>query len=161
MLAVENIDAEIETIKSRIQTLEKDRRLYVQKSQGVSRLREELDGLLGKYALSEREYLTVISDRIVDFIRSGEPKPGEAAPRYWTELAGYFEQAGGRHAKPTGKQKAPRIKTDAAEAPVLKAGRYYNPHTGITLQKIRRPTREFQEWINEYGVEAVAKWKVA
>lgn len=159
MLTVSEIDEELETIRQRISSLEKDKRLYVQKAQGVANLRPELDSLLEKYALSEREFLTVISDKVVNFVKSGEPRTGEAGPRYWTELASYFESARQIKKQPKAARNSSSAQADEDKI-VLKAGRYLNPHTGLYLNKIRRPTREFQEWIHEYGAETVSTWRL-
>lgn len=157
MGAIEQIDEEIQAIQNRIANLESSKRMYVQKSEGVTKLRSTLDKMLADHALTEREFLTIISDRIVDFVKASEPNPGETGPRFWNDLADYFEEAKVRRRKPVSARKK---KTTEAKLPPIKAGRYLNPHTGLFLVKIKRPTREFQAWIDEYGAETVMGWRV-
>lgn len=157
--SLESIDHQIRSLKGRIDSLENDKRMHVLKAQGVSKVRAKLDELLQAHDLSEREYLTVISDRIVTFIKDSEPKAGEGAPRFWTDLAEYFGAVKTRR-KAAKKESKAQTKQPKGKAPLtLKAGLYRNPHTGETLQKIKRPTREFQAWIDEYGAEVVAGWR--
>lgn len=71
------------------------------------------------------------------------------------DVAAYFRKR--KSAKKESKAQTNNAKGKAQLA--LKEGANRNPHTGDVLQKIRRPTREFQAWIDEYGAEVVADWK--
>lgn len=157
MGAIEQINEEIQAIQNRIANLESSKRMYVQKSEGVAKLRGTLDKLLAEHALTEREFFTIISDRIVTFLKASEPHQGDAGPRFWAELADYFDEAKVRRRKPVASRENKSVEM---KIPPIKAGRYLNPNTGLFLVKIKRPTREFQAWIDEYGPETVMGWRV-
>ena|SRR3990167_979370 len=152
---IEKFDEEIRAIQQRIATLEKEKRMYVQKSKGVDRVRSSFDDILKAHDLDEREFFTIMSDRIVSFVRGSEPKSGESGPRFWTELSEYFSAAKAARSK----QRKNKVIGKKTKIPVIPAGQYRNPHSDEVLVKIKRPTREFQVWIDQYGAQEVIGWR--
>lgn len=155
---IETIDAEMGALQKQIQELERRRTMHGKKMKAVGKVREQLAKLLADEGLQEAELFTIISDRIVVWLKASAPAAGQSAPSYWIELQEYFG-AQGKSVKRAPATKRSRAVPEGMPAP-LRAGLYRNPHTGASVQKIRRPPAMLASWCEQYGLEEVRSWLV-
>ena len=80
----------------------------------------------------------------------------ERPGRIYESLKKHFEKAIKKDTRKEGKKE----KVSTLPKPKLAIGRYKNPATHETIEKIKRNPRQLEDWINEYGFETVRTWKM-
>jgi len=65
-----------------------------------------------------------------------------------------------KHFEKALKKEERKDKVSSLPKPKLAVGRYKNPATHETVEKIKRNPRQLEDWINEYGFEVVRTWKI-
>lgn len=150
----QELDKEIERHKKKILELEQLKLDQDKKIEGFTEFDQTIQRLCNQMALTEAELYVSRGDQIVNWIQElgKTDKPG----RIYETLKKHFEKALKKDIRKEGKKE----KVSTLPKPKLAIGRYKNPATHETLEKIKRNPRQLDDWINEYGFETVRTWKV-
>lgn len=144
-----DIDKQIEQHQLKIQELEQLKKDHEKKLEGVKEFNDEILRLCGEKSLSESELYASRSEQIEAWLLDMSRQDAPAG--IYVNLKKHFERASARAGKK--EKKAVVVK------PKLVVGKYRNPHTDELVEKIKRNPRQLDEWINEYGLDAVKGWK--
>lgn len=146
----QELDKEIELHKKKIAELEQMKLDQEKKIEGFTEFDQTIKRLCNQMALTEAELYVSRGDQILNWIQDlgKAEKPG----RIYETLKKHFEKAL--------KKEGRKEKTSSLPKPKLPVGRYKNPATHETIEKIKRNPRQLEDWINEYGFEVVRTWKV-
>ena len=149
----QELDKEIEQHKKRIAELEQLKLDQEKKIVGFDEFDQTIRRLCNQMALTEAELYVSRGDQILDWIQNlGKTEnPG----RIYESLKKHFEKALKKESR-----KEEKEKVSSLPKPKLPVGRYKNPATHESIEKIKRNPRQLDEWINQYGFETVRTWKV-
>lgn len=150
----QELDKEIELHKKKIAELEQLKLDQEKKAEGFKEFDQTIQRLCNQMALTEAELYVSRGDQIVNWVQdlSKAEKPG----RIYDELKKHFEKVLKKETRKDGKKE----KKSSLPKPKLAVGRYKNPATLETVEKIKRNPRQLEDWIHEYGFETVRTWKV-
>lgn len=149
---VQEIDRKIEKAKEEIQKLEAERAAHAKKQEGFDAFEKKIEKVVNDYGVSREELYLSKGDEIVNWVKSLS-KLSER-PEVYNELKSYFARVIAREGT---SRKTPKAKSTG---PKLEVGTYKNPHTGETIEKIKRNPKTLDAWLEEYGFETVKGWKV-
>ncbi len=146
----QELDKEIELHKKKIAELEQLKLDQAKKIEGFNEFDQTIKRLCNLMALTEAELYVSRGDQILSWVQDlgKSEKPG----RIYEGLKKHFE----KELKKDGRKE----KVSSLPKPKLAVGRYKNPATHETIEKIKRNPRQLEDWINEYGFETVRTWKV-
>lgn len=146
----QELDKEIELHKKKIAELEQMKLDQEKKIEGFNEFDQTIKRLCNQMALTEAELYVSRGDQILNWIQDlgKAEKPG----RIYEALKKHFEKAL--------KKEGRKEKTSSLPKPKLPVGRYKNPATHETVEKIKRNPRQLEDWINEYSFEVVRTWKL-
>lgn len=147
-----DIDKEIQQHQQKILELEALKKAQEKKLAGIQEFNEYVTRLCNQNELTESELFVARSEQIEAWI-VGMGKQSNPSSIY-ANLKKHFERALNRD------NKADK-KPSSLPKPKLAIGRYKNPATNETIEKIKRNPRQLDEWIKEYGFEVVRTWKVS
>jgi hypothetical protein len=154
----QELDKEIELHKKKIAELEQLKLDQEKKIEGFTEFDQTIQRLCNQMALTEAELYVSRGDQIVDWIQnlSKAERPG----RIYETLKKHFEKEIKKESKRESRKEDVKEKTSTLPKPKLAVGRYKNPATHETIEKIKRNPRQLEDWINKYGFETVRTWKV-
>lgn len=152
----QELDKEIELHKKKIIELEQLKLDQEKKIEGFTEFDQTIQRLCNQMALTEAELYVSRGDQIVEWIQNlgKAERPG----RIYETLKKHFEKTIKKESKKESRQEG--LKEKSLPKPKLAVGRYKNPATGETLEKIKRNPRQLEDWINKYGFETVRTWKI-
>lgn len=150
----QELDKEIELHKKKIAELEQLKLDQDKKIEGFTEFEQTIKRLCNQMALTEAELYVSRGDQILTWVENmgKAEKPG----RIYETLKKHFEKAFKKDSRKEGR----KDKVSTLPKPKLPVGRYKNPATHETIEKIKRNPRQLEDWINEYGFETVRTWKV-
>jgi len=146
----QELDKEIELHKKKIAQLEQLKLDQEKKIEGFTEFDQTIKRLCNQMALTEAELYVSRGDQILAWVQdlAKAEKPG----RIYESLKKHFEKAL--------KKEERKDKVSSLPKPKLAVGRYKNPATHETVEKIKRNPRQLEDWINEYSFEVVRTWKI-
>ncbi|OUS40940.1 hypothetical protein A9R00_03480 [Oleispira antarctica] len=150
----QELDKEIEQHKKKIAELEQLKLDQDKKIVGFDEFDQTIKRLCNQMALTEAELYVSRGDQILDWIQN--LAKAENPGRIYESLKKHFE----KELKKEGRKEEKKVKVSSLPKPKLAIGRYKNPATHESIEKIKRNPRQLDEWINEYGFETVRTWKV-
>jgi hypothetical protein len=150
----QELDKEIELHKKKIVELEQLKLDQEKKIEGFTEFDQTIQRLCNQMALTEAELYVSRGDQIANWIQDlgKTERPG----RIYETLKKHFEKA----LKKDSRKEGSKEKVSTLPKPKLAVGRYKNPATHETVEKIKRNPRQLEDWINEYSFETVRTWKV-
>jgi len=150
----QEIDKEIELHKKKIAELEQLKIDQEKKIEGFTEFDQTIKRLCNQMALTEAELYVSRGDQIVAWIQNlaRAEQPG----RIYETLKKHFEKTLKKEERKEGR----KDKQSSLPKPKLAVGRYKNPATHESIEKIKRNPRQLEDWINEYGFETVRTWKM-
>lgn len=150
----QELDKEIELHKKKIAELEQLKLDQEKKIEGFVEFDQTIKRLCNNMALTEAELYVSRGDQIISWIEAlgQNERPG----RIYETLKKHFEKVLKKEARKEGKKE----KASTLPKPKLEVGRYKNPKTHESIEKIKRNPRQLEDWINEFGFETVRTWKV-
>ncbi|MEH6450343.1 MAG: hypothetical protein V7765_16835 [Oleispira sp.] len=150
----QELDKEIELHKKKIAELEQLKLDQEKKIEGFTEFDQTIQRLCNQMALTEAELYVSRGDQIANWIQDlgKTERPG----RIYETLKKHFEKA----LKKDSRKEGTKEKVSTLPKPKLAVGRYKNPATHETIEKIKRNPRQLEDWINDYGFETVRTWKV-
>lgn len=149
---IQDIDKKIEDYKKEIQKLEANKALHAKKVEGFKSFSNTIEAFCQEYGVTEEELFLSQSDRLLKVIKSLAKR--EPRPELVDQLKGYFS----RLAQREGVTK--KSATKKPSVPRLAVGVYRNPHTGETIEKIKRNPKPLDQWLAQYGFATVQSWQV-
>lgn len=149
---VQDIDKQIEDYKARIQSLEAERAAQAKKIEGFDAFEAAIAKVSADYGVSRDELYMSKGDELVEWVKSMSKLAHR--PDAYNDLKSYFARVIGREGN------APKKAAAKSTGPKLEVGSYRNPHTGETLEKIKRNPKDLDNWISEYGLDTVQSWKL-
>jgi hypothetical protein len=154
----QELDKEIEQHKKKIAELEQLKLDQEKKIVGFDEFDQTIKRLCNQMALTEAELYVSRGDQILDWIQNlGKTEnPG----RIYESLKKHFEKALKKDGRKDARKEEKKEKQSSLPKPKLAIGRYKNPATHESIEKIKRNPRQLDEWINKYGFETVRTWKV-
>ena len=154
----QELDKEIEQHKKKIAELELLKLDQEKKIVGFDEFDQTIRRLCNQMALTEAELYVSRGDQILDWIQSlGKTEnPG----RIYESLKKHFEKGLKKDGRKDARKEEKKEKISSLPKPKLAVGRYKNPATHESIEKIKRNPRQLDEWINQYGFETVRTWKV-
>jgi hypothetical protein len=144
------LDKEIELHKKKIAELEQLKLDQEKKIEGFNEFDQTIKRLCNQMALTEAELYVSRGDQILGWVQdlSKAEQPG----RIYESLKKHFEKAL--------KKEGRKEKVSSLPKPKLPVGRYKNPATHETVEKIKRNPRKLDDWIKGHGFEVVRTWKI-
>ena len=150
----QELDKEIELHKKKIAELEQLKLDQEKKIVGFTEFDQTIQRLCNQMALTEAELYVSRGDQIVNWLQ--ELGKTERPGRIYETLKKHFEKA----LKKDDRKEARKEKVSALPKPKLAVGRYRNPATHESIEKIKRNPRQLEDWIGEHGFDTVRTWKV-
>ncbi len=150
-----DIDNEIEKARQELERLKEQKALQQKKMEGVDKFRQQMDEICNEYGLSREELILGLGSDLVEWVKTLNRLPER--PESFNELKSYFARIIGREG--TGR-KGGASSAAASTGPKLEVGTYRNPHTGESIEKIKRNPKTLENWLREHGIETVRSWKV-
>lgn len=154
----QELDREIELHKKKIAELEQLKIDQEKKIEGFNEFDQTIKRLCNQMALTEAELYVSRGDQILDWIQN--LAKAENPGRIYEGLKKHFEKALKKDSRKGAGNSERKEKVSSLPKPKLAIGRYKNPATHESIEKIKRNPRQLDEWINEYGFEVVRTWKV-
>lgn len=146
-----DIDKEIQQHQQKILELEALKKAQEKKLVAIQEFNEYVTRLCNQNELTENELFVARAEQIEAWL-VGLGKQGDSLPIY-TNLKKHFERSLNREGKT-------EKKVSSLPKPKLAIGKYKNPATNETVEKIKRNPRLLDEWIAEFGLPVVRTWKV-
>ncbi|WLD56922.1 DNA binding protein [Salinispirillum sp. LH 10-3-1] len=149
---VQDIDKQIEDYKARIEALEAERKAQAKKIEGFDAFEAAIQKVSAEFHVSREELYLSKGDELLEWVKSLSKHSNR--PEVYNDLKSYFARVIAREGTAS---KKPAAKSTG---PKLEVGSYRNPHSGETVEKIKRNPRELDSWISEYGLDTVQSWKL-
>lgn len=146
----QDIDKQIQQHQQKIVELEQMKKDHEKKLECLREFNLAIKSLCEQNSLSESELYVSRSEQIeawlIEMSRMDNPYS------IYTNLKKHFERSIGYGSKRVEKKSSqPKQK--------LVVGTYCNPSSGEKVEKIKRNPRQLDQWIAEYGFDAVRGWK--
>lgn len=149
---VQDIDKQISDYKARIEALEAERQAQSKKIEGFKAFEAAIAKVTADYSVTREELYLSKGDELLEWVKSLSKHSNR--PEVYNDLKSYFARVIGREGN------TPKKAAAKATGPKLEVGSYRNPHSGETVEKIKRNPRELDSWIREYGLDTVQSWKL-